>query len=106
MTPTTDTDIDAVPIVCTLPPAELNGRQADIALIAQNALLWRRPIEHGALLRFTADADTERQLREIVAAEAECCAFLSMDLRYADDALELEVTGPDVARPIIEELFA
>jgi hypothetical protein len=106
MTPDRNTDTDAVPIACTLAPAELDDRKADTALIAKDALRSRQSIENGALLSFTADADTERRLREIVAAEAQCCAFLHMDLRRAGDELELEVTGPEDARPIIEELFA
>jgi hypothetical protein len=32
-----------------------------------------------------------------VAAEASCCPFLTLELR---------ITGPDEARPIIAELFA
>jgi hypothetical protein len=106
MTPDQNTDLSAVPIACTLSAAEFTGRKAETAEIARDALRSRRPIEHGSLLTFAADADTERQLRDIVAAEAQCCAFLRMDLRRAGEALELEVTGPDEARPIIEELFA
>ena len=39
-------------------------------------------------------------------AEAECCPFLSLDLRRDGDALELTITGPDEAAPIIAGLFA
>jgi hypothetical protein len=41
-----------------------------------------------------------------VAAERECCPFLTMDLRTAGDELVLEVTGPEAAAPIIAELLA
>jgi hypothetical protein len=61
---------------------------------------------HGTRLTFEAGAETERELREIVAAEARCCAFLRMDLKPGEDALILDVTGPAEAEPIIAELFA
>jgi hypothetical protein len=41
-----------------------------------------------------------------MAAEACCCPFLSLELRRAGELLELEISGPDEARPIIAELFA
>jgi hypothetical protein len=41
-----------------------------------------------------------------VAAEAACCAFLTMTLTRAGDQLVLDVAGPPEARPIIAELFA
>jgi hypothetical protein len=56
-------------------------------------------------LTFEAGGDAECELREVVAAEARCCALLRMDLRDAVHALVLDVTGPE-AEPNIAELFA
>jgi hypothetical protein len=53
-----------------------------------------QPIPDGTRLTFEASAETERELREIVAAEARCCAFLRMDLRLAEDVLVFDVTSP------------
>ena len=41
-----------------------------------------------------------------MAAEAACCPFLTLELRAAPGGLVLDVTGPDAAGPVIEELFA
>lgn len=91
-------------IACTLSAAETVARRADTAELARRALRARRPVPGGALLTFAPDAECE--LRDIVAAEAQCCAFLYLDLRRAGDALELEITGPDEAGPILDALFA
>lgn len=106
MTPDPNTDLGVAPIACALSAREFADRKAQTAQIARYALRARQSTEHGCLLSFAADADTEAQLRDIVAAESRCCSFLQMDLRRSGETLELEVTGPDEARPIIEELFA
>jgi hypothetical protein len=93
-----------IPIACTLTSPELRVRQAETATIARRALRSRRPVAHGERLVFGLSAETA--LRAVVAAEAECCPFLTLDLRRAGDALELTITGPDEAAPIIAELFA
>lgn len=94
------------PIACTLTPAAYAARTEDLAKLARRALRSREPLPGGARLTFQADAETERRLREVIAAEARCCAFLRMELRAADDALVLDVTGPAQAEPVIAELFA
>jgi hypothetical protein len=94
------------PIACTLNRADYAERTQDTAALARRALRSREPIPDGTRLTFEASSDTERQLRDVVAAEARCCAFLRMDLQPAEDALVLEITGPAEAEPIIAELFA
>jgi hypothetical protein len=94
------------PIACTLTPAEFGARRAETAELARRALRSRRPVEHGARLRFAAEPATEAALAELIAAEAACCPFLAFDLRRAGGALDLTVTGPDAAAPVIAELFA
>jgi len=94
------------PIACTLTAADYARRTQDTAELARRTLRSRRRIADGTRLTFDASADTERELRDIVAAEAQCCRFLRMDLRAAEDALILDITGPAEAEPIIAELFA
>jgi hypothetical protein len=92
------------PIACSLPPADYAKRRAHIDDITRSALLGREPIESGERMTFAPEAEAD--LRELVAAEAECCSFLRMELSRSGDALTLDVTGPDDAQPIIAELFA
>ena len=93
------------PIACTLTSAEYADRTEAMARLAHGVLRSRRPIRDGERLTFASSAGTERDLLEIVAAEARCCAFLRMDLRRRDDELVLDITGPAEAAPIIAELF-
>ena len=94
------------PIACSLPATEMAARQEDTANLARAALRSRDPVDGGVRLTFSADAATERTLRELIAAEAQCCPFLRFDLAREDDALRLDVTGPAEAQPIVAELFA
>ncbi|HEY1273887.1 MAG TPA: hypothetical protein VGF25_03225 [Thermoleophilaceae bacterium] len=91
------------PVACSLTPGGYAGRRALIAGLARRALVSRSRIPAGARLRFASAAEVE--LRELIAAESRCCPFLRFDLRQADGALELDVTGPPEAEPIIAELF-
>ena len=93
------------PIACTLPVADYAARTKATRELARRARS-REPIPDGTRLTFAANGDTEPRLREFVAAEARCCPFLRMDLRRANDAIVLEVTGPPEAESIIAELFA
>jgi hypothetical protein len=89
-------------IACSLIPSELRARRAHIAAIAERAMRSRQPLPDGVRLAF--DPAAEPALRELMALEAQCCPFLTLDLRPAGDALELTVTGPSEAAPIIAEL--
>ena len=94
------------PIACTLRPADYADRTAELAELAEAALRSRTAIAGGERLVFAPGGKTEQRLREAVAAEAECCSFLRMNLRAEPDALILDITGPAEAEPIISELFA
>ena len=94
------------PIACTLTPAEYTDRTTELRELADDALRSRTSIPGGERLVFAPGAETEQRLREVVAAEAECCSFLRMDLRRVGDGLGLDIEGPQEARPIIAELFA
>jgi len=94
------------PIACTHAPGEYEDRTSELAALAARALRSREQTPDGERLVFAGGADTERELRAVIAAEASCCAFLRMDLTRADDDLVLDIAGPQAARPIIAELFA
>ncbi len=94
------------PIACTLTPGAYRDRTDELAALAARALRSREATADGERLYFADDAETERQLRAAILAEAQCCSFLRMDLTRADDTLVLDITAPADARPVIAELFA
>jgi MerR family transcriptional regulator, copper efflux regulator len=94
------------PIACKLTADQAAQRAEETAAIAERALRRREPIADGQRLRFEGGGELEARLRELIAAEAECCPFMQMSLRRAGDEVELDITGPDEAQPIIDALFA
>ena len=89
------------PIACSLNAEELPRRLAEIRAIGADALL---DVDGGDALRFRNDEATRARLEEIVAAESECCRFLSFDLRATGDELELRITAPEGAEDLAGEL--
>jgi MerR family transcriptional regulator, copper efflux regulator len=94
------------PLACTLDAGQMSARLIAFDELAQDALLEQHDLPEGVRLRLRNSPAIERRTRELVAAEARCCAFLDFRLRVDDDALELEITGPEHARTIIDQLLA
>jgi hypothetical protein len=93
-------------LACTLPAdeAERQARQTRTTLGA--AVLSREEIEGGLRLRFPGDEATEAAVGKVIEAESRCCPFLTMAAAPRNGSLELTVTGPPEARPMIDLLFA
>jgi hypothetical protein len=104
-TTTPDDPVTEVPIACTLTPGQYGDRTRDLASLAARALRTREQTAAGERLVFADAPMIERELRAVIAAEASCCAFLTMDLERTGDGLVLDIAGPQDARPIIAELF-
>jgi len=93
------------PIACSLSATALSTRLDDVADLARDSVLERRPTADGVQVRLRDSPETERRTRALVVAEAACCPFLDFDLRREDGALVLDVAGPPDARPVIDALF-
>ena len=91
-----------LPIACSLTPTELRGRLADIAAVGEASLLDVEAQRGWARLRF--DPGARDRVAGIVAAEARCCPFLSMELRDEQDALVLTIEAPEGAETVVEDL--
>jgi hypothetical protein len=91
-----------LPIACSLNADELPQRLAEIGAIGRAAL---RSVEPDGVLRFGADPSTRDRLEAVIAAESECCRFLTFHLREDGGELLLSIRGPDEAEPVIRELI-
>jgi hypothetical protein len=91
------------PIACTLSAAEQARRFAASDAIAGRWMLDATTTDSGVSMRFRAGA--EHGLRELIAAESECCPFLEFELNRDGPDLRLTVEGPAMARTIIYDLF-
>ncbi|BEP52032.1 hypothetical protein [Variovorax sp. V116] len=92
------------PIACSLRPSELNARQERIASLARRSLLHQRQDGRTLTVRYARSAS--RELRELVALERECCAFLQFRLHEDSDAIELQITAPHEAEASAALLFS
>ena|ERR1700754_2367778 len=97
---------DLPPIACTLSPDGMTARLALIDALAADGLLDRTATDAGMRVLLRDTPDIERRIRELVAAESACCAFL--DFRFGRDGgdLVLDISGPAAARPVIDLFFA
>lgn len=95
-----------LPIACSLSATDYGSRLAKMRAVGQSALLTAQTDGRHARLRFRSGPTTQTQLPAIVAAEAECCAFLDMELRADTDITELTIAAPEGAEPLLDELVA
>lgn len=94
-----------IPIACSLNAGELTHRFAEISNLGREALLDAEPTELGATLRFTPEPGVQARLARIVAAESECCGFLTMAVRSESDAVVLTIAAPEGAEPVVRDLL-
>jgi hypothetical protein len=80
------------------------ARLAEMAAIGGTSLLDVEAAGRHARLRFRQEPGVRDRLSSIVAAESECCAFLTMRLGDEPGATTLTINGPDGAEPVIDEL--
>lgn len=90
------------PIACSLSATDLSARLAEMKRLRQDALL---SVDGAGTLRFRANGDTRARLEAIVAAEAECCPFLDLNLREEANELLLTIAAPEGAEPIAADLI-
>ena len=90
-----------LPIACSLDADALAERVGEIRALGRDALI---AVDPGGVLRFRATPSTRERLERIVAAEAECCPFLGLELSQERDELHLTVSAPNEAEPVAMEL--
>ena len=93
-----------LPIVCSLSATDLTVRVAQIAELGRDALIDARCDATHAELRFAAGDGVRARVDAIVAAESQCCAFLTMRAAEVGDAVVLSIDAPDGADVVVREL--
>ena len=88
------------PIACSLDSADLPGRLAQISAVGRDSLLSITP--EG--MHFRNDPATRERVEAIIAAESECCPFLSFDLVRGPNGLILTIAAAEGAEPLAQAL--
>ena len=94
------------PVACSLSATELPMRLAAMADLGRDALLEARTEHRHAVLRFAAAPGVHERVADIVAAESQCCAFLAMQVTDTPDEVELSITAPEGAEPVLDDLVS
>lgn len=97
-------DNTSLAIACTLSAGDFKERVVGIRDLARRSLLSSR--RERLRLHLTYGPEARNAVRDLVARESECCAFLSFDLRHDDREVSLTVTAPVAAAAAADELFA
>lgn len=93
------------PIACTLTSDHKRDRMSLIGTLASDALVGHEPIDGGVRARFRNEPGIERRVRDLAAAEAQCCAFLRFDVDTDASAVLLNITGSPQAQPAVRAMF-
>lgn len=91
------------PIACTLQSGDFRERLAWIAELNREALRSRRRNGHRLELIYARDALD--RVRDMVAREQDCCAFLTFDLRTEEDSVRLVIEAPEHERDMLDTVF-
>ncbi len=93
-----------LPLACSLSPIDLPARLAQIAELGRDALVDAELGATRATLRFAAGTGVRDRVASIVAAEAACCAFLTMRVSDEPGAVVLDIAAPADAEPVLHDL--
>ena len=81
-------------LACTLSESELADRIQEWAQVTSRAT--SRRVESGRIVStYPPDDDLLQQVRELIAAEAECCTFMQFTLKEKQDGFEVQLRVPD-----------
>lgn len=96
-----------LPIACTLPPGELGARGGELLTGLVKQSLERQDLPEGYRFRFGPDGDTLQRIARAMAAERQCCRFLTFHLIAEADGgpIWLDVSGPEGTRAFLDELL-
>lgn len=94
-------------IVCSLSSTDLRSREQELLGQFKEAVMATEEIPDGYVFRLPGDRKWIALSAELMAAERECCPFLSFELVAQPNMgpLALRMTGPDGAKDFVKNHF-
>jgi hypothetical protein len=92
-------------IACVLDGDAYRVRVARIRALMDQALIARERLGTSVQMRFRRDAGVEKDLKELVALEHECCPFLTFALDPRPGEMVLTIAGPESAAALLDDAF-
>jgi hypothetical protein len=93
-----------VPIACSLSASELKARLAEMSALGSDALVGTTRDPATLILRFRGGADVRDRVRNVAAAETECCGFLGIAVDERGDEAVLRIHAPAGAEAVLDDL--
>jgi hypothetical protein len=98
--------VRTAPIACSLDAGDLRTQEQRWAELVRRAGTDRVATADGVTLTFRADEDIERELRELVAVETECCAWARWEVRADEDrALVMRASAAADGVAVLQSMF-
>src|SRR5689334_5668853 len=100
-------DAHDIPVACGLSETELREREASLLARFKTAVMAVDEIPDGYLFHIPADGRWIVTVAELIAAERECCRFLTFELTVAPNLgpVILRITGPAGTKAFLQAIF-
>jgi hypothetical protein len=96
---------DSAPLACSLSAPAAAERARRWSALLDRALISGAPIAGGRRLVFRAEPGAAAELDDLVAAERECCPFLTMAIVPDGERLVLDAVAPPGAATLVDAMF-
>jgi hypothetical protein len=95
---------DDIPVACCLTSAELHEREATLLAQFRSAVIEKEELPDGYAFRVPGDRKSVALVAEMIAAERECCPFLTFELvaQPGMGPVVVRVTGPAGTKDFFE----
>jgi hypothetical protein len=101
------TNLDKLPIACSLTGAELREREATLLAQFRAAIVKTEELQDGCAFHIPGDGERIRQVAELIVAERECCPFLVFEVSALPNMglLTVRVMGPDGTKEFVRRVI-
>jgi hypothetical protein len=99
--------VSDLPVACTLGPAALQARRADLLGGVVRRADQRVDLPNGYRMRFASGDDVLPTLANLIELERQCCRFLTFTVTVEPDGgpIWLELTGPEGTREFLDGML-
>jgi len=92
-------------IACDLSVADAATQEQRWLRLGRDAALGRTETPDGLEFRFRGGAEVERELRDLIAVESDCCAWAQWEVRHAGGELVMRVTSTPEGAAALHAMF-
>jgi len=98
---------DDMPIACCLTSAALREREATLLAQFKSAVIETEELQEGYAFRLPGDGEWIGLIAELIAAERECCPFLTFELVAQPNMgpVIVRVTGPAGGKEFVSAIL-